>query len=383
LAALAQLPTEPDLEEQEVRLRLDLRIALFALSDQLAIQDNLAVAHSVAIRVGQRDLIDRIEAYMVALHMARGHFDRSIEFSRRGARSLDVGVKAPGLANWASNLLQVGDFRAAVRKSREALRIIPANQIYEPFGQVLLPAVYALSNIAISCAELGRFSEGETAAKEAIAIAKGDRHSHADIVFAHNSLGRVYVRQGQLGIAKPILQHAIKLVREHELMHYLPTVAPVLGVAHLLNEDPESAFQLLEPVRAFCDSKRMRNMYAFIMILMAEACTALADSRAQHYLEEALGAAKAQKQIGYIALALKVKGDMAKGTDNEAARTSYVHALTLAESCGMRPLVAHLHNSLSHVGSGLASADSQEHSAIAQALYEAMKMNFWMAGDTS
>jgi hypothetical protein len=87
LAAQSQLPTEPDLEEQGVRLRLELRTPLFALSDQTAIQENLTAAYSVAVRLRQRDLIDRIEAYMVALLMARGDFDRSIEFSRRGARS--------------------------------------------------------------------------------------------------------------------------------------------------------------------------------------------------------------------------------------------------------------------------------------------------------
>jgi DNA-binding SARP family transcriptional activator/class 3 adenylate cyclase/tetratricopeptide (TPR) repeat protein len=383
LAAQAKLPMEPDLEEQGVRLRLDLRIPLFAMSDQAAIQETLTEAYSIAIRLRQRKLIDRIEAYMVALHMARGDFDRSIEFSRRGARSPDLGVRAPGLANWASNLLQISDFRGAVRKSREVLRIIPAEKKYEPFGQVLLPAVYALSNVAISCAELGRFAEGEAAGKEAIEIANGKRRSYSDIIFAHNGLGRVYVRQGRLDLATPLLKHAINLVREHELMHFLPTVAPVLGVAYLLKNEPEAALRLLEPVAAFCDSKRMRNMYAFVIIVLAEACAALADNvRAHYYLEEAIRTADAQNQIGYVALALKAKGDIAKRADDELAQKSYVGALAIAESRGMRPLVAHLRSALAQIRSGRGSPDeSHEHSAIAKSLYAAMKMHFWMVGN--
>jgi tetratricopeptide (TPR) repeat protein len=378
LAALAKLPAEPDLDEQGVRLRLELRIPLFAVSDQPAIQETLTEAHAVAIRLRQRNLIDRIEAYMVALYMARGDFDQSIEFSRRGARSHDLGVRAPALANWGSNLLQVSNFRAAIRKSREALRIIPKQQIYEPFGQVLLPAVYSLSNIAISCAELGQFSEGESAGKEAVEIANGPRRSYADIIFAQIGLGRVYVRQGQLGMATPLLQDALELAREHELLHFLPTVAPVLGVAYLLGNNPEGALRLLEPVATFCDSKRMRNMFSFISIVLGESCTALADDvRARRYLDLALDTAKTQRQAGYIALALKAKGDIDKKTNNEAACKAYKDALILAEKYGMRPLTAHLHNALSH--SDCASPDeSNRHLAIARSHYAAMKMRFWM-----
>ena len=192
----------------------------------------------------------------------------------------------------------------------------------------------------------------------------------------------MYVRQGQFGMATPVLQHALKLLREHELVHFLPTVAPVLGVAFLLNNDPAAALRLLEPVAAFCESKRMRNMFAFVMIVLAEACTALADDvRAHTYLEEALRTANAHKQNAYIALALKAKGDIARRTDNEAACTSYLSALTLAKSCGMRPLVAHLHNALAQIDSGCLSPDeTREHRAIAKSLYAAMKMRFWISG---
>ena len=96
----------------------------------------------------------------------------------------------------------------------------------------------------------------------------------------------------------------------------------------------------------------------------------------------ALDLARAHKERGHEAWALRLLGEIAAQQDSpqiEQAEAHYHQALALAEELGMRPLVAHC-----HLGLGtLYAKTSQRQQARAELstaieLYRAMEMTFWL-----
>ena len=96
----------------------------------------------------------------------------------------------------------------------------------------------------------------------------------------------------------------------------------------------------------------------------------------------ALALARAHKERGHEAWALRLLGGIAAHQDPPEAEPAALHyreALALAEELGMRPLQAHCHLGLGtlHVKTG---QREQAYPALtaALALYRAMEMTFWL-----
>jgi tetratricopeptide (TPR) repeat protein len=103
---------------------------------------------------------------------------------------------------------------------------------------------------------------------------------------------------------------------------------------------------------------------------------------AVHFAERALDLARAHKERGHEAWALRLLGEIAAHQDPpeaESAEHHYWQALALAEGLGMRPLMAHC-----HLGLGtLYAKTGQRQQACAELstaieMYRAMAMTFWL-----
>jgi tetratricopeptide (TPR) repeat protein len=96
--------------------------------------------------------------------------------------------------------------------------------------------------------------------------------------------------------------------------------------------------------------------------------------------EEALSLARAHKEHGDEAWALRLLGDVASDREQlSEAEACYRDALALANALGMRPLAAHCRRGLGtlHRRSG-ARQDAQRELALARDLYRDMGMTFWL-----
>ena len=98
--------------------------------------------------------------------------------------------------------------------------------------------------------------------------------------------------------------------------------------------------------------------------------------------EGALALARERQERGYQAYILRLLGDIAarrEPQESVPAEAYYHQALALAEELGMRPLVAHCHQSL---GTLYATIGQQEQArtalSTAMAMYRAMDMTFWL-----
>jgi tetratricopeptide (TPR) repeat protein len=98
--------------------------------------------------------------------------------------------------------------------------------------------------------------------------------------------------------------------------------------------------------------------------------------------ERALALARARSQQGYEAEALRLLGDIAARSEPRRARAAEDHhreAMALAESLGMRPLVAHCHLGLGKLYRRTGKREqAREHLTTATAMYREMDMRFWL-----
>jgi tetratricopeptide (TPR) repeat protein len=103
---------------------------------------------------------------------------------------------------------------------------------------------------------------------------------------------------------------------------------------------------------------------------------------AHTFAEQTLAFAREHQERGKEAYALHLLGDIAAGREPpecDQAEAYYRQALALAETLGMRPLVAHCHQGL---GTLYAATGQREQARTALAtsidLYRAMEMIFWL-----
>jgi len=79
--------------------------------------------------------------------------------------------------------------------------------------------------------ELGEFEEGRRHGEEALRLAVEDEPGESPIV-AHGALGLVYLAQGDLEAAVPVLERALALVRAVDTYSWRDLIAGALGVAY-------------------------------------------------------------------------------------------------------------------------------------------------------
>jgi tetratricopeptide (TPR) repeat protein len=100
---------------------------------------------------------------------------------------------------------------------------------------------------------------------------------------------------------------------------------------------------------------------------------------ATSYAREALALTRQFGVRGMEARALSLTADIAAARGAQNAEGYYREALVLAESCGMRPLVAHCHFGLGKLHCRRGDREqAQEHLTTAMAMYREMDMTYWL-----
>jgi tetratricopeptide (TPR) repeat protein len=227
---------------------------------------------------------------------------------------------------------------------------------------------------------LGEFVEGRRQGEEAIRLATPQ--GTAPIV-AHGGLGQLHLAQGDFAAAIPVLEAGLALCRAADEKAWGVTIAGALGEAYacaghlaegvaLLEQAWSDAFQRGALGTQVVLSQRLGTVYLLAMRL----------DEARHHTRLALDAARQQKSRGLEAAALLTLGEVHAHTGSAEipqAETAYRNALALAESCGMRPLVAHCHLGLGKLHRRTGEREqAHEHLTTAATMYREMDMRFWL-----
>jgi tetratricopeptide (TPR) repeat protein len=190
----------------------------------------------------------------------------------------------------------------------------------------------------------------------------------------------VHLRQGALEQAVARLEHALRLCRFWQIPIPLVLVTSQLGYAYALSGRLAEAVPLLAEAVELSKGRWGRSQR---MAWLAEAhLLASRPDEAGELGRQALELARAQKERGHEAWALRLLGEIATRRDPldpAATADHYRQALALATELGMRPLMVHCHLGLGKLYRRAGRPNpAQEQLTMARTMYREMGMRLWL-----
>jgi tetratricopeptide (TPR) repeat protein len=279
---------------------------------------------------------------------------------------------------------QIGEYRVAMnflRRNVENVELLQGELAHKMIAPVSF-SVFSRAYLVLCLAECGEFPAGLACGEEAMRIAEALDQPFS-VVAAHYGLGLLYLRQGQLDQAMPLLQHSLSVCRSAQTLIFFPFVASALGAAQTLRGLVAEAVALLEEAMELAVTRRILFGHTVSVVHLSEAyLRAGRIDEATDVAQHAVHLAQDYKERGNEAYALRLLGDIAahrQPPEVEPAATHYRQALALAEELGMRPLQAHCHRGLGTLYTKTGQRE-QAHTALTAAtnLYRAMDMTFWL-----
>jgi class 3 adenylate cyclase/tetratricopeptide (TPR) repeat protein len=387
LGALPHLPETRDTREQAIDLRLALRTALFPSGGNLGrILAALREAEALAVALDDPHRLGQVSNFLSNYFRLMGAYDQAIAAAQRvlALATASGEVVLHVLANQRLGLAygDQGDYRRAIDCHRQTVASLDGARCRERLGLVFLPVVHSCARLAECHAELGTFAEGRALGEEGLRIAEAVDHPPS-LMMASWGVGLLALRQGDLPRALPLLERAVGLCQDADLVFYLPWMAPALGEAYNLSWRVADAVPLLSQALEQTIATQMAGYQTLCTLPLGEAYLLAGRLEEAHALaERALALTCEHQERGRQAYALCLLGDIAARRDppeSTQAESHHQHALALAEGLGMRPLVAHCHRSLGTLYAAIGSrAEARGELDIAVKLYRAMEMTFWL-----
>jgi DNA-binding NtrC family response regulator/tetratricopeptide (TPR) repeat protein len=209
LSARPHLPETRDRREQAIDLRLALRTALHPSGDSGRILAALREAEALAAALDDPRRLAQVSLFLSNYFHNRGAYDQAIASGQHALALATAGgeVALHALANrFLGETYQAqGNYRRTIDYLRQAVACREGARGRERFGLVALPAVQSHAWLAVCHAELGRFAEGRALGDEGLRIAEAVEHP-GSLLWAYCGLGRIFLRQGDLPRALPLLE---------------------------------------------------------------------------------------------------------------------------------------------------------------------------------
>ena len=385
LAALTHLPETVQTIEQAIDLRLDLRNSLTPLGELPRIFDHLCKAEALADRIGDQRRIGWISAFLTFHFWLSSDLDRAVE---AGHRALAVAQAHSDFTLQVVTNLRlgqaylVGDYARARECFQRNIACLEGDLIRERFGEAGLPSVLSRVWLVQALTEQGEFAEGIVRGEEALRIAEMVDHPYS-LVGACRGLGYLYLRKGDLKEAIDLLERSYRLCQAWDIPTWFFGIASFLGYAYVLSGRLADGLLSLERMIEQSIGMGHQRTHGCPVIFLSEAYR-LANrvEDAIRLARQALDFARDHGGAPDQAWALRTLGQIASHrdpVDAEKAETCYRQALTLAETLGMRPLVADCHFGLGKLyGRTGKCHEAREHLVTAAAMYDEMDMQSWL-----
>jgi class 3 adenylate cyclase len=379
LEALEHLPHERETLEQAIDLRLALRPALVALSDDERLLSHLHTAETLATALDDQRRLGRIYAGLVGAYRGVSNTERALTYSQRchalAITSGDMGFQIASSQRLGQIYYDLGDYHQAMTYFRSNVVVLQSALLYERFDTGTfnaLPALTARTYLVLCLAEVGEFAEAIAYGDEALRLAEGIDRRY-DCVVVPLRVGQLHLCQGNVSKAIPLFERALALSQGADMGLTTSMAAASLAIAYAWAGHITDTTLLLEHTPG-----RTNTVLLYSEAYLLAGCVAEASQLAQR----ALVHSRDHHEQGHQAQALWLLGEIAMRRDSseiEQATDHYRQALALAAELGMRPLVAHCHRGL---GTLYAKAGQWEQArtelVAAIDLYRAMDMTFWL-----
>jgi DNA-binding NtrC family response regulator/tetratricopeptide (TPR) repeat protein len=386
MAALARLPDRPELLEQAIDVRFELRTALVQLGQFPRVLEILREAERLTERLGDRPRLGRVCAYMTDYCRQVGDYRRGEEAGRRAvaiAEALgDLALQVAANIYLGQVCCDLGEYRLASELFQRNVDALEGDHRRERLGLPYLPAVHSRSWLVLCLAELGEFDRGVALAEEGLELAESAEHPPS-VISACAALGRLWLRKGELARATAILERALELIQTWHVRVLLPMVAEALGLARVLAGRVPDGIEMLQ--NAYQQHEAMRGSAG-----LAPRATALGQAwletgradEARRLGTLAVEVARKHRERAYEAWAHCLLGEVASldATTVAEAEAELLTGSGLANILGLRPLLARCHLALAGAYAQARRTESAaEQLGCAAALFNELGMPVWVA----
>ena len=388
--ALGHLPATEESRRLAVDLRFDLGAALVPLGAHARALGVLREAEALAAELGDERRLARALSYQSNMHWELGDAEAASEAGRRALaiaeRVEDLTLQVVGHFSLGGATRSLGDYPRAAELLRRNVALLEGDLRYETFGLAGLASVMSRSHLAWSLAELGEFDEAIARAEEGIRLAEAAGHAYS-LAYACLGLGGTLFRRGRLAAAQGVLERGLALCSEVPVL--FPPFAGDLALVRALGGRAAEAVELA--TQGVTRAERMGRLGRLSLITTHLGEVQVLAGRLAEAAEQgrrALSLARTQKERGNQVYALRLLGLVASETQpadlgpairHSAAARYYEEALALAETLGMRPLVARCRLGLGQLARrvGDAGTAARQLDAAAALLHE-LGMTYWL-----
>jgi len=387
LGVLETLPESQATLEQAFEIRLELRPMLYLLGEGRRALERLREAEALAERLNDDRRRGRVCAFLTHSHSLGGELEEALAF---GTRALQIAgcLEDLRLRILTTTYLEQlhyhrGEYERGVELATANLAALPADWVYEYFGNASPASVFDRSWLVMSFAELGRFTEAAEPLAEAIRLAEPTHHAHT-AGMAHWAAGTLHLLEGDWAKARSVIEDWITVARTGNLVVLLAwAVGSSAWVLAQLGEGREALNRLREGERLLerLAAGGIVGNRSWAYHALGRACLLLGRlGEARRLADRALESSPGHH--GFAAYAQHLLGDIATHPDRfdaERGEAHYGQALALAAPRGMRPLVAHCHLGLGKLSLRTDKREqAREHLTTATTMYREMGMTYWL-----
>ena len=354
LEANARLPQSRERDARAIDIALDLRPPLLQLG---RLEEVLALsreAETLAKALDDEPRLARVYTYLINYHYLKGEPHLAIDY---GQRCLEIGERTGDLPLQVLALQYMGTCAHAQGRYREAISTLGRNialiEKHEGAPGVTrggFAYVASCGWLAFAWAELGDFPEAHAAIDKARRAADGSGHAYSEAI-AWTLAGLVKNRQGDFEGARPDLEKSLQACRERGLAVWRPIPSSILGHTLVRLGQVSKGLPLLEEGVSLTEALEVKAYLALWTTHLGEGLLAAGQvDRALAVTTQALDLARAHKEEGHQAWALRLLGDIHARThapgvgtrpaDLGQAETCYREAAALAARLEMAPLLA-------------------------------------------
>jgi class 3 adenylate cyclase/tetratricopeptide (TPR) repeat protein len=298
---------------------------------------------------------------------------RALEMANRlEDEALAYGVRfALGHACWIG-----GDYDSAIEllsaNLPENMRDPTRIRDFGTAGSLLLDSMSILGSVLGHC---GQFDQAFAILERAQAIPQKNAFDVTVVSFHH---ARAHLFRGDSDLAAPISRAAIEHATRVGLEFSLPWHLGLLGYAHSLDGDLETAIPLLETALEKSQQIHVPYLTASISVLLAETLAPRQPERALDLAEAALGIARASGFRAQEAELLRIKAGSLLSLDCEAAEAAAQEGHELAQRLGLGPEQGHGLRTLGDIIAAKGDATkADELRNLASAKFQILGMKRW------
>jgi tetratricopeptide (TPR) repeat protein len=394
LTILETLPEVRSALERAFQIRLELHHLIAVLGETWAAREHLRAAEIIADRMNDDTCRGHVLARMTLIHAQLGELHESLE---SGLRALELDRRLGGHSSFRntakSHMIYTHYLRGEYERGVELSRLADHRHRREggAAGWLPLPAdwksrdyitpdlVYDRVWLVMNLVELGRFSEAARFEAEMMRIVGSIQHAHS-VGMAYFAASAIHLGKGDWKAAISLIEQAIAVFRTGNIIVQLRNMtASSAWVLAQLGRESEALNKLRESqeLLEYLAAKGYGSNTGRAYYSLGRACLLLRRFDEAQNWGECVNETS-PLQLGFRAHALQLLGDLANQPDcfnAESAYTYYLQALKLAQSRGMRPVVAHCHLGL---GKLYHRTDRREHLTTATTMYRDMGMTYWL-----